>query len=269
MAKPIDLLPSIALYRKEHSAAETAQKFGVHECTIRRWGIYSENYEKLQNCPNQLTDLQVEVLTGNLLGDGSLTHLKKGRQSNFTLAQKSTRLEYVEWLQQTYGPFSYEVVSGKTRKPINILNKINHQIENWIGEYCYRCGFYTVAHPVFTFYRKKWYKEPDVKRSPKVIPDDLKLTWQAAAIWTCDDGSNHVEKKYNNKHIVLHTESFTKEDVEFILSCLQRDLNVVGTINYHNSKPIIRIGRNEWSHFVEGVKPYIPWACFKYKCVDS
>jgi hypothetical protein len=65
---------------------------------------------------------------------------------------------------------------------------------------------------------------------------------------------------------MLHTESFSEEDVQFLIACLQRDLDVKATLSRHDGKPTIRISSDDWYQFIERAKPHIPWNCFQYKC---
>ena len=142
---------------------------------------------------------------------------------------------------------------------------MSHNIIDWNGEYLYNCLFFTVAHPVFTKLRAKWYSNPHEKGGHKIVPPDLHLTWRTAAVWTCDDGSNHFSKKYKQKNLILHTESFSENDVDFLLEKLYNDLGISGAINHHYSKPTIRICGDNAISFIEQIKPFIPWKCFQYK----
>lgn len=65
---------------------------------------------------------------------------------------------------------------------------------------------------------------------------------------------------------MLHTESFSKQEVELLIDCLERDLDIKGTLNRHDGKPTIRIGGDDWYQFIENIKPHVPWECFQYKC---
>lgn len=214
----------------------------------------------------KLTTEQDEVLIGNLLGDGCLGYLKPNRNTRFVIGQKLDSFEYLKGLYDIYSPFSCGITKGKQKKPGRVNGKITHALEHWNGEWCEWCRFNTIANPIFNDYRVKWYKFPDGKNSPKVIPTDIRLTWRTVAIWMCDDGSNHCREKYRQRNLILHTESFTENEVEFLVECLQRDLDIKGTVNHHDGKPTLRIGSDNWHRFIENIKPYIPWDCFQYKC---
>ena len=268
-------LPEIITFRKTHTLEETARAFSTSLASLRRQGVYST--EQQLTCPDELGDVQREILNGNMLGDGCIPWVpligESDRNTHFTIRQKQDFVEYIDGLYGIYQPYSCPVQSGEAKKPSRVDGKISHKVEHWNGEYCYYSFLYTLTHPVFTKERIRWYEEPYVKKSRKIVPSDLRLTWRTAAIWMCDDGSNHgndviVGRTYNPRYLMLHTESFTFQDVEFLISRLKDDLGIIGTVNRHNGKPTIRVGSDDWFEFIENIKPYIPWSCFQYKCIN-
>jgi hypothetical protein len=205
-----------------------------------------------ENVPEKLTSEQIEVITGNLLGDGSISWKPKKTYNNFfSIRQCSAHAEYLEWLADIFKPYTSQVCEIKSRKPKSINGKINHEIENWNGEFCYSKQFYTCAHSIFSSLRLKWYKSPHEKKSPKNIPRDIKLTWRIAAIWHMDDGS--IGQKHSRK-IIIATNSFSEDDVNFLLYRLKQDLGVLGKISFDRKKqPVIGIYGDSVVSFVEGI----------------
>lgn len=260
------LLPEIKEFRKTHTLAETSSKFCAGEEILKRHGIYAT--EHFLSCPDNLSELQQEIFNGNMLGDGCIGYIKKeNHNSRFSIGQKLESAEYIKALFDIYKPFSCGYSEGKTKKPSTINDKISHDPNNWNGEYSYNCFFYTLSHPVFTKARHEWYELPYVKKSPKKIPINLKLTWRTLAIWICDDGSNHCRLK-QGRSMTIHTESFTENQVEFLIEKLKNDLSLNATMNFHEGKPTIRIGGEEHYRLIEEIKPFVLWECFKYKCVN-
>jgi len=268
------IISEIEEYIKTHSMLEAENKFKISIRKMNDWKIYSKRKKKNLSCPNRLTQEQQEIINGNLLGDGSLTYMINHKNNSvFKMSQKQDNIEYIKWLHNIYSPYSCKIVERKTRIPSNVNGKINHDIENWNGKYSYECYFNSVAHPVFTELRKKWYMEPFVKNTVKIIPRDLKLTWLTAAIWACDDGNNCItctrSEKYPQRRFRLFTNSFKKEDVLFLISLLKIDLNINAIISKFNNRKteqyaIIIYGK-EQEKFINGIKQYIPFKCLEYK----
>lgn len=66
-----------------------------------------------------LSNFQIEVINGSLLGDGSIPHRKNGTH-RYTIGQKENRLEYIEFMHNSLAPFSKNIY--KNKKELN--NKI-------------------------------------------------------------------------------------------------------------------------------------------------
>lgn len=258
-------------YVKTHSIKEAIKKFNISNYILNKNGIYSKHTIKRLSCPNELTQEQQEIINGNLLGDGHLCKIKGiNYNSEFSIKQKSDNIKYIEYLFDVYKPFSCKIINYQQKKPSTINGKINHNIENWNGEYTYGCKFRTISVPVFTELRKKWYRDIEGS-SLKIVPRDLKLTWLTAAIWMCDDGSNCVtispsrKEKTPRRLIRLYTNGFLEEDVIFLKEILYRDLGIKSSILIKEGKFIIVLYGDEQEKFINGIKQYIPFDCFKHK----
>lgn len=259
------MLPQIKEYRKIHSLAQTKKEFNLSQSMLSRWGVIGPDKEKKLSCPDSLSDIQQEIITGNLLGDGSIPFLRKNSANScFRIIQKKENIEYVKSLFDIYRPYSNGICEGIIRKPTQIDGKVYHDLEHWRGEYSQSCTLYTMTHPVFTDLRKKWYTTLDSKGGRKIVPSDVKLTWRTAAFWACDDGCNVVK---NTRSFILHTDCFTSEEVEFLIIRLKQDLGIAASLIYKKGKPLIRMGGEQQVKFVSGIKEFIPWSCFSHKCL--
>ena len=266
-------------HRKCHTVAQTAAYFDMSISIVtrlsRKWNIKHHYTERRLSCPEQLSQEQQEYFLGNMLGDGSLKRLIEGKNQNsqFCINQQIKNKEYIEALYEIYAPFSSHRYESSHRKPSTINGEINSDIEYWNGEYLEGYGMYTACLPVFTNYRLKWYKEPyKIGRNQKVVPRDIKLTWKAAATWACDDGSNVTTispsntGKFPYRSFKLCTNCFTKDDVEFLIYRLENDLGVIGNLNFSREEPIIMLHGENQAKFCRGIKSFVPWGCFQYKC---
>ena len=183
----------MALVKKGCTDSEIAKFYGVSRITIsrrkRKFGVCN-NSIRLELLPNNLTDLQSEIVCGLLLGDGSIGRKKTlGSNCRFGFGQKHKNKEYVEHIYNILLPFSRPVYPT-----VRILRNKKHK----------GFQFSTTSHPIFTYLQSKWYTGKQ-----KIVPSDLKLTWQTVAYWYMDDGCNH--QKHRKKTITLATDCFTKK----------------------------------------------------------
>lgn len=169
-------------------------------------------------------------------------------------------------MYEIFEPFSKNIYENvKSKKPSRIDGRVSH--DHWNGEYCYSCMFNTCRHSIFTDLENKWYLRDNsgnyilnsLGNRTKVVPRDLKLTWRIAAIWACDDGYNNNNQKY----FILCTDSFSNDDIKFLISRLQNDLGIKSSILKLKNE-IIMCNKNATA-FIDGIKEYISWDCFAHK----
>ncbi len=203
-----------------------------------------------------LTDQQMEIINGSLLGDGALgdnkgyTYEGQFRNSSFTKGQKAANLEYLDWLNTSLKPYSRNIGHGFSKKN---------------GKLHPRVSLHTSNHKSLTELRKLWYPQ-----GKKIVPKDIILTPLSVAIWFCDDGYNNSDVGYAE----IATNGFSFDDTDCLTCALKRDLDVVaytykakrnnklGVIFY---QPIIKIPAKSYLKFIEIISPYIIWNCMAYK----
>jgi hypothetical protein len=220
--------------------------------------------KNLASLPEEPTSEQQQIITGSLLGDGSL---KGGSRFNwkFIKPQKSSRLEYLQWHFEKLGCFSCSIVSN------NSFLKFKYY--NGIEKISYSKRYSTHSHPYFTNLALNWYKNTNgsfVKNDKntiiKIIPPDLKLTPLSLAVWYCDDGTNDVLRKC----IKIYTNCFSQDECQFLIYRLENDLNIKScSINWSNSQPTIYVPRRSYYDFIDIVSPNVTWDCFKYKTITQ
>jgi len=144
----------------------------------------------------------LEIINGCLLGDGNIQN-KKDKYFYFKLSAKDKNLlEYVKNL--------FELL-GIKKSWIVVDNKFTN---------VHSFGFYMNSYFDVSFLKEfyyKWYQKENGK-TIKVVPRDLKLTPTTLFFWYLGDGS--LIRRRNDKtrvpYIVLATNPFRKEDVEFL-----------------------------------------------------
>ena len=159
-----------------------------------------------------LTQLQISIIVGSILGDGHL-RIVSGRNNAFLeLNHSYNAREYVDW---------------KFKKLKNICASEPKKYKGNGNRIAYR--FWTRQHPELTELHKKFYKG-----RKKVIPDDLKLDPVILSVWFMDDGSRCRE--YD---VYLNTQQFSMEDQGVLISKLKQ-LNLEATLNRDKSYYRIR-----------------------------
>ena len=221
-------------FLKQHTNNDAADKFGVDVRTIARWrkkyGLDRETIVLGQH--KSLNNVQQDLLTACMLGDG---HVGKNNH-RFSIGQKESRKDYVGYVYEILHPYS----------------------SNMYKDSCSHVSWrmYTISHRVFDEIREAWYEQQN-----KRIPRSLKLNAFILAHWYLQDGSNNPKKK----SVRLSTQSFSLEDVEFLVEVMKRDLSIEATVNFSKQQPTIHVGVNSYLKFIEIVKEYVLWSCFSYK----
>lgn len=147
----------------------------------------------------------------------------------------------------------------------NKLTKLQHQ----------DIYFSTLKYPIFNWVIEDFYVKQNNKNI-KIIPKNSyeKLTPISLAFWIMDDGSFNKIKG----HLIICTDSYTKEDVLYLISILTNKFNLsCSLINYKKTKSgnnsyRIRINKSSIPCLIELIKPYmIPSMLYKLglKCTDS
>jgi len=193
----------------------------------------------------KLTDRQHQIIVGNLLGDGSIC--KSGKSAYFSISQNRAHKEYIDWLYEELLPFSRAV------------SETSNTDEN--GKEFYGNCLQTISTPEFLEYRNLFYPN-DVKIVPKDISS--RLTDLSLAIWYMDDGS--TDKVFRTS--CLCTQSFTEEDVNYLISVLDQKFNIKASLRYIKGKtekqPVIYFNGVGYNTFHSIVDPLLN-NCFSYK----
>lgn len=178
-------------------------------------GISSKPIKKKGGQPSnrqyQLSAEQKEALVGIILGDGFLERAKPTHNTRLAIDQGyPEKEEYVNSLFELFKPmlsFDLEKPKVYAMKPHKKTSNVYQSIR-----------FKTLVHPCLNQYHDLFYKN-----NKKVVPANLEelLTARGLAYWIMDDGSKTIHGQTK-----IHTESFTKTEVEFIQSVLKQKFNL-------------------------------------------
>ncbi|MCS7106088.1 MAG: helix-turn-helix domain-containing protein [Candidatus Aenigmarchaeota archaeon] len=145
----------------------------------------------------------LEIINGTLLSDASI-RVWKSKYYYYTLNAKDKN--FLKWVNKKFRKFrisTYLVLN-------NTLSKV------------YSLGFYMNLYPELINLKEKWYKKENGKTF-KTIPRDLKITPTTLLFWYLGDGCLIRRKDDSNRvpSIVLATNNFSKEDIDFLIKKLK------------------------------------------------
>jgi len=153
----------------------------------------------------KLTQKQLEITTGLLMGDGCMRYVKDG---NSYLQVKMISEEYLQYLDKIFGCLgsSLNLVStGKEKAQENIDRGFSSTVnkENYSDQY----NWNTRSHPEFNKFRE-WYSSGE-----KLWPKDIELTPTVLKHWYVGDGHYATTYSQNRIKISMSNESENTEKV--------------------------------------------------------
>lgn len=194
-----------------------------------------------------LTDRQLEIINGSLLGDGCIRKKNRGYNDNCSFVKSQSQFDhegidkitYMKWMYNNFESFSSRIS----------LTKRN--------EY----EFSTKSHKVFTELENKWYVKEGNKRI-KIVPVDLKLTLLTIYVWFIDDGINVPYKRQAK----MCTNCFTVNECEFLVAQLDT-FGVKSKVSVcSNGQPNIYIGAKTYKNFILMLSEFDgEFDCYKHK----
>lgn len=152
-----------------------------------------------------------ERLVGHLLGDGTLN-------SDICFTLRNTHQDYINELQEFFNHItnrnnkvtiipSYETV---------IVGQLTQCKESYSTTFtCSR-----IMRPL----KKLWYQGKQ-----KIIPRNIALSPLICNRWYCDDGCLYIHKKNSNAEIVMYTDDFLENDVDYLISLLRHQIGISPT----------------------------------------
>lgn len=194
-------------------------------------------------------DYQKQVIVGLMLGD------LFAERSNIT---GNTRLRfYMSNVNKVYAYHLYSIfklfIKTEPKEIVRKKSKLTGSIHTDII-------FSTLKYSFFNWVREEFYVN-----NVKIVPKNMSnyLTEVGLAFWIMDDGS------YNkpNGNLILCTDSYTKDDVLFLISILKDKFDLsCGLVKLKSDKESyrIRVNKSSMPQLIVLVKPHIlPSMCYK------
>lgn len=212
-----------------------------------------------------------EVLNGCLLGDGWLR--KHNRQSDVSypyFSKGNIYYDHVQYVAQILFGSKWEDritenygISSQTGKPTHSFSIRGYSHKELL--------------PVFD----KWY--PKSNKYVKLVPRDIQLTAKVLLHWFMDDGNSykrkrkyheqerchkHSRRKTNQIIVVFCSESFSKEDQEFLAKKMYKNFGIKATVRKYTDGTgwRIYIPQSQANLFYETIGPCpVPSMQYKWK----
>lgn len=180
-----------------------------------------------------LTKIQLDVLTGLMLGDGSLSIRKSCINPRLTIRRQISDLPYLQW--------QFEIFRDLCRDKAITTGSYYDKRYNKYYPYC---NLETRYIPAFKEIYHKWY--PNGK---KIIPLDLKLNPLIIAVWICDDGNVSIKNK-QRINIKFHTQGFNINEITYLSSLLDYRYKVKFKIQSVKNNKYIIVGHDHQSRLL-------------------
>jgi hypothetical protein len=153
-----------------------------------------------------------EIINGSLLGDACVQFDNYKYRKYFSYKITAIDKNFLEWLKVIFQQYSIKCWISKENK-----------ISNTFALYFY---INSCPYPELLQFRNKWYKQIN-GRTTKIIPKNLGISPMVLLYWYLGDGSLIRRKNDENRvpYIVLATNCFSKEDIDFLVKKL-KELNL-------------------------------------------
>lgn len=187
------------------------------------------------NIPNALSNTQLQVILGSIMGDGSLR--KEEHNCRLSITQGEKQLDYLNWKKTLLGnAVTCRITSGKSGYCDNNVYKFSTRILPEINKY-----------------------SNSINTVNKVLNDINEL---GVAIWFMDDGSL-VNGRYR-----LHTESYNLEEQELMVDFFKRKFGITPKILKYKEYYYLQFCVNDSKIISKLLCKYIPES-MQYKLYDE
>ena len=172
-----------------------------------------------------LTEKQLKLIIGSLLGDGHLVWTTRGYA--FRVNHSIKQGKYVLW-------------------KYNILKEFVRTSPKECGRCCY---FRTISHPLLEKLRGDFYL-----KNRKILPEKLieeHLDSFVLSTWFMDDGSR------DKNQVRINSQNFSRKENVKLQRILRAKLGIETSLNRDKNHVRIRIGTSSMTRFATLVKPHI------------
>ena len=186
-----------------------------------------------------LSFVQKQVLTGLMIGDGSLS-----KSNSVEFSQKNTHEEYVEYLLRLLGQIA------------------GHRQKNRISGY----GTIMAVARTISHYAIKDFCASFYRNGEKIIPDDIELSPISLAVMFMDDGS-HTANDNQLSSAMLSLNDYDYPSVQNLKNALWDQLHIKSTV-IESKGYSLKFNHKDFQMISTLIAPYVP-SCMKYKILEK
>ena len=195
-------------------------------------------YTKIVKNMVKIPNSHIGIIIGILLSDA---HLSKGTNINARMQFKQS-LKNISYFYYVYNKLNHYCFKGAYLTWSTIQNKKHFGI-----------AFTSRTLPCLTELFHLFYKfNSSLNKNIKIVPRNLYelITWESLAHWIMCDGTY-------NSGVRIQTESFTIEDVVFIINILKLKFNLDCSIHYQRNYPVIYIKSKSIKKNLHNLLPFM------------
>jgi hypothetical protein len=252
-------------YYLGHTTKQTAERFAITARMVERC-VAEFNVQKHGTMIDiQLPPKQLELISGSMLGDGSLCKVISQRNSHFSESHSLDQEGYLKWKYDLLAPLCKNVKYGEATARKVVEGKVIYDP----SRKCQFARIDTLRNAHLTKLEKVWYlRDGDAnyildKKGWRIkrLPEELVLTPFMLYVWYMDDGENMPYHRAAR----INSQSFTELEVERLMNDISR-LGFKCKKNSDKSGFVIRIRSHSYEDFIGFIKSFNPPQCMQYKC---
>lgn len=189
----------------------------------------------------RLTLLQLEAGVGLILGDAYIRSRDEGKTYCMQFEWKNEA--YINHVCKLYDEWILSLPHKKVR-----TNYLGNEVVTW--------GAQTFKHKAFNELAELFIINNNKHINPDLV--NKYITPRSLAYWFMDDGGKwDYNLNSNNKSIVLNTQGFSIQEVQYLIDGLNIKFNLNCSMKFNKNKPIIFIPSNNYKHYYNLIIPYM------------
>jgi hypothetical protein len=187
-----------------------------------------------------------EIGLGVLLGDASLQTQDNGKTFRLKFEGGDKNRAYIQHLREEFDPWCLSDITSRTR----IHPNTGKEITNW--------SFQTISHAEFKYFAALFLNQVRcVSSIPKGLITRPNFTARSLAYWIMDDGGKMDYGPNQGKGMILHTQAFSKEEVDSLCEGLREKFNLICWTKPDKQYFSLAISGKSYETLMDLICPYV------------